>query len=192
MQHQAVSTIPEAEYLEQERASEIKSEYYKGEIFAMAGASRKHNLIVANVITTLNVQLKKKPCRTYPSDMRLKIKEMELYTYPDVMVVCGDEKFGDEKQDTLLNPDVIIEVLSDSTERYDRGRKFENYRKAESLKEYVMISQNCRKIERFYKNERGQWELTESDEENPLVFLESIGCELEISEVYDKTEDVSS
>ncbi|QTA93322.1 Uma2 family endonuclease [Desulfonema magnum] len=192
MQQQAVSMISEAEYIEQERTAEIKSEYYQGEIFAMAGASRKHNLIVANVIGELRYQLKNKPCRTYPSDMRLKTEATGLYTYPDVMVVCGDEKFTDERQDTLLNPDVIIEVLSDSTESYDRGRKFQNYRKVGSLKEYVMISQHCRKIERFHKNEKQQWVLTESDKENPSVFLESIGCELELSEIYDKTEDISS
>ncbi len=189
-QDAAVPMISEAEYLEMERASETKNEYYEGEVFAMTGASRRHNIIVSNVIIELGSQLKKKPCIAYPSDMRLKIKASGLYTYPDVMVVCGEEKFGDEKQDTLLNPDVIIEVLSDSTESYDRGEKFENYRKLDSLKEYVMISQKRRKMEKYARTENRQWLLTESDEEHPMIILESIGCELKLSEVYDKTEDI--
>ncbi|QTA84550.1 Uma2 family endonuclease [Desulfonema magnum] len=189
-QEAKVPMISEAEYLDLERASETKNEYYQGEVFAMAGASRRHNIIVSNIIGRLNYQLIKKPCIAYPSDMRLKIEASGLYTYPDVMVVCGEEKFGDEKQETLLNPDVIIEVLSDSTESYDRGKKFENYRKLDSLREYVLISQNCRKIEKYARTEKRQWLLTESDEENPTIILESIGCELKLSEVYDKIEDI--
>ncbi len=189
MQPKTVSLISETEYFELERNSEIKHEYYQGEIFAMAGASEKHNVIVSNVIISLGVQLKKKPCRVYPGDMRLKIEETGLYTYPDVMVACGERKFGDEKLDTLLNPDVIIEVLSDSTETYDRGDKFLNYRLLDSLKEYVMISQNYRKIEKYSVNEYGKWVLTETDDENHVIFLESIGCELKLAEVYDKVEE---
>ncbi len=156
---------------------------------AMAGASRRHNLIVANAIGELRSQLKKRPCRVYPSDMRLKIEKTGLYTYPNIMVVCGEEIFIDEKQTTLLNPDLIIEVLSDSTESYDRGDKFRNYRLIDSLKEYVMISQNYLKIEKYSVNEYGKWVLTETDEDNTVIFLDSIGCELELSEVYDKVEE---
>ncbi|OQY59447.1 MAG: hypothetical protein B6245_06540 [Desulfobacteraceae bacterium 4572_88] len=125
----------------------------------------------------------------YPSDMRLKIEETWLYTYPDVMVVCGEEKFGNEQQDILLNPDVITEVLSDSTEGYDRGAKFGFYRTLSSLREYVIISQNSQKMEKYSRNEAGQWVLTESDAEHPGILLESIDCELPLSEVYDKVED---
>ncbi len=184
----AVSYISEEEYLEMEHKAETKSEYYDGEIFAMSGASRKHNLIVANVVASLVTQLRKKPCRVYPSDMRLKIEATGLITYPDVMVVCTKEKFRDNRKDTLLNPDVIIEVLSDSTEGYDRGVKFRNYRQISSLKEYVMISQHSRRIERYFRNPNKQWVLSEADDENPLILLESVGCTLDISEVYDKTE----
>ena len=152
MQQNKTSEITEAEYLAEERKRPFKSEYFRGEVFAMVGASEKHNLIVANLITTLNMQLKGKPCRVYPSDMRLKIEKSKLYTYPDVMVLCGERQFVDEKNDTLLNPEVIIEVLSDSTESYDRGVKFEHYRTAPSLKEYILISQNDRKMKRYYKN----------------------------------------
>ena len=188
MPEKANEVQTEKAYLEQERSSEIKHEYYRGEIFALPGVSRKHNLIVANLIGELRAQLKNTPCRIYASDMRLKIEKTGLFTYPDVMVVCGEERFSDDRQDTLLNPEVIVEVLSDSTEGYDRGKKFEQYRKLVSLREYVLVSQNSEKIERFLKNESGYWVLTESDEENPRLRLESIPCELSHSEVYEKTE----
>jgi len=186
MQQKAFNYIFESEYVEMERNSETKSEYYNGEVFAMSGASEKHNLIVSNLIFSLQLRLKKTPCRVYPSDMRLKVKT-GLYTYPDIMVVCGNRKFDDEKSDTLLNPDVIIEVLSDSTENYDRGRKFQNYQQIDSLKEYVMISQHRQKTEKYSRNKKGNWMLAESDKDNPFIILESVGCKLEHSEIYDKT-----
>ncbi|MEZ4527394.1 MAG: Uma2 family endonuclease [Desulfobacterales bacterium] len=185
MQQPALNYITEEEYLAMERESEIRHEYYDGEIFAMAGASRKHNLITANVIRELGNQLRNTGCRVYPSDMRVKIEATGLYTYPDVLIVCGEEIFADEKEDMLLNPAIIIEVLSDSTESYDRGRKFENYRMLNSLKEYILISQNRKKMERFFRNERGYWELDESDEENPQLHLQAAGCELRIADVYE-------
>lgn len=190
MQEKAATTITEEEYIARERAAEEKCEYYRGEIFVMAGASERHNLIVANVIAELRTQLKKTPCRVYPGDMRLKVTKTSLYTYPDVMVICGKREFADDQQDTVLNPDVIIEVLSQSTESYDRGLKFENYRKLRSLKEYVMISQTKRKMERYSKNESGSWVLAESDEANPAIMLEAINCRLKHLEVYDKVEDM--
>jgi Uma2 family endonuclease len=186
MQPQTIPYLSEDEYLGIERNSEIKHEYFEGEIFAMSGASRKHNLIAANVIITLGSQLKKKPCRVYPSDMRLKIERTKLYTYPDVMIVCGKDRFADDREDMLLNPDVIIEVLSDSTETYDRGKKFEHYRQIASLKEYVLISQHDRKIEKFMKTEDRRWIWDETDENNPEIILESVGCSLNLDEVYDK------
>ena len=188
MQQKTISLITEAEYLELERHSETKNEYFQGEIFVMAGASECHNLIVSNLIIALGTQLRNKPCRVYPSDMRLKIEDAGLYTYPDVMLVCGEREFSDEKQDTLLNPDVITEVLSDSTEGYDRGAKFGFYRTLSSLREYLMISQNSQKMEKYTRNDAGQWVLTESDAEHPGILLESIDCELLLSEVYDKTD----
>jgi Uma2 family endonuclease len=188
MQELAVTYITEEEYLTSERYSEDKHEYYRGEIFAMTGASERHNLIELNAASELRVQLKKTPCRVYPSDMRLKIHETGLYTYPDVMIVCGKREFVDDKQDMITNPDVIIEVLSDSTEKYDRGKKFGHYRKLESLKEYIMISQHERRIEKYLRNNAGFWIFTESDEEHPLMKLESVPCTLDLSEVYDKVE----
>jgi len=189
MQPQVVPYITEEEYLEFERNSEIKHEYYDGEIFATSGASEAHNLIVANLIAILGLHLKKKPCRVYPSYMRLKIEKTKVYAYPDVMIVCGHDKFADNKEDMLLNPDVIIEVLSDSTESYDRGKKFGHYRKIVSLKEYVLISQNVPKIEKFVRTENYLWIFSATDERITDMSLESVGCTLNLDEVYDKVYD---
>lgn len=188
MQTKPTNIITEEEYLEMERNSEVKHEYYDGEIFAMAGASERHNLIVANVIGELRNKLKKSPCRVYPSDMRLKIEEAGLYTYPDVMVICDKTEFTDNRNDTVVNPEVIIEVLSDSTENYDRGKKFGNYRRLASLKEYVLISQDVKKIEKFCRIEDEKWIYSETDENRPEIILESLNCELSHEEVYDKVD----
>lgn len=115
------------EYLAIERQAKLKSEYFDGEMYAMAGASREHNIIVANLIRLLGNQLVEKPCTVYPSDMRVKVTEMGKYTYPDVVVACEEELFEDDHNDILLNPILIIEVLSDNTEAYDRGKKFKHY-----------------------------------------------------------------
>ncbi len=184
MQEAIIATITETEYLEIERSSEIKHEYYRGEMFAMAGASRNHNVIVANVIRELGVQLIDAQCTVYPSDMRLKIQEADKFVYPDVMVVCGEERFLDDRQDTILNPTVIVEILSDSTEAYDRGSKFAHYRRLDSLKEYVLISQTEQRIEKFLRNESGYWLLSETDENIPEIILESIDCKLDLAKVY--------
>ena len=120
----ASQLMSEAEYLEFERASEIKHEFLDGDVFDMTGASEAHNLITVNVITALKNQLRGRPCKLYASDMRVKVSTTGLYTYPDISVVCGEAQFGDEQLDTLLNPNLIIEVLSPSTESYDRGKSF--------------------------------------------------------------------
>src|SRR5690606_7579846 len=127
------------EYLEFERSSEIKHEFYNGRVFAMAGAKRRHNLIALNIGSEIRSNLKGKDCEAYPSDMRVLVAEFGLYTYPDVSVVCGKPEFQDDVLDTLLNPVLLIEILSDSTESYDRGRKFQHYRSIETLKEYVLV-----------------------------------------------------
>ncbi len=130
------------EYLAMERQAETKSEYYAGEVFAMAGASRKHNLIVPNLAYLLVGQLKSRSCEVYNSDMRVKVSATGLYTYPDLAVVCGKPRFDDDQEDTLLNPTVIVEVLSKSTEAYDRGEKFAMYRALESMTDYLLIAQD--------------------------------------------------
>jgi len=177
----------EAEYLEMERASEIKHEYHQGEIYAMAGASEAHNLIALNTSASLHGQLRQSPCRTYQSDMRVKVSAASLYTYPDVTVVCDDPQFEDDGVDTLLNPTLIVEVLSPSTERYDRGKKFQQYRMLPPLQEYVLISQDAARIERYLRvNE--QWVLTDAVGLEAEIELESINCRLKLADVYERVE----
>src|SRR5262245_46847116 len=132
-----IPRVTPEQYLVLERKADFKSEYLNGYIIAMAGASREHNLIAGNLHGELRSQLKGRPCETYVSDMRVFIDRTGLYTYPDIVAVCGEARFQDDGVDTLLNPTVIVEVLSDSTERYDRGRKFGHYRQLPSLREYV-------------------------------------------------------
>jgi Uma2 family endonuclease len=179
------------EYLAIERKAEYKSEYYAGEMFAMAGASEPHNLIAGNTFATLHAQLRKRPCKVYPSDMRVKVSPTGLYTYPDVTVVCGKAQFDDEEKDTLLNPTVIIEVLSPSTEGYDRGRKFEHYRKLESLQEYVLIAQDTYHVEHYTRQPDNQWLLSEIEGLQGTLHLPSINCDLPLADLYDKVEIVS-
>lgn len=189
MSTQALLKPTPQEYLAMERRSNYKSEYVNGEIFAMAGASEAHNLIVANVIRELSVQLKGKSCKVYPGDLRVKIPHTGLYTYPDVSVVCGKAEFDDDQQDTLLNPILIIEVLSTSTESDDRGAKFAHYRKLDSVLEYLLISQERRLIERYVRQPDSRfWMLSDADGLQETMELTSIHCQLALAEVYDKVE----
>jgi Uma2 family endonuclease len=179
--------LTEAEYLEIERAAETKSEFFNGEMFGMAGARMPHILITANVAGELRDQLRGRPCLVLPADMRVKVSDTGLYTYPDVVVVCDEPQVEDAELDTLLNPTLIVEVLSRSTEAYDRGDKFAHYRRLESLKEYVLIAQDRPRIERFVRQgESQEWVLTEVSDPQGRVTLASIGCELALAEVYDK------
>lgn len=179
--------VSSQEYLAIERKSEQKSEYWNGEMFAMAGASRSHNVIVLNIGSELRIQLKGRPCEVYLSDMRVKIPSAHSYMYPDIVVVCGQPEFEDNQSDTLLNPTVIIEVLSPSTADYDRGAKFGRYRKLDSLKEYVLVSQEQPFIEHFVRqSETIFWLFSEVNELAATVELPSINCRLLLTEVYDK------
>ena len=188
MSSQATQHYTPEEYLARERQVQCKSEYHAGEIFAMAGASRWHNLIVANVIGELRSQLKGRLCTTYPSDMRVKISPAGLYTYPDVTVVCGAAQFEDNQQDTLLNPTLIVEVLSESTEAYDRGGKFAHYRKLASLLEYVLITQTKPHVEHYVRQPDSRWLLSEADNVHDTIHLPSIDCDLALAEVYYKVD----
>lgn len=180
-------TLDSASYLQQERSTDTKSEFINGQIYAMAGASREHNQLVFNLAGLLHPQLRNKPCSAYVSDMRVRSKATEAYFYPDLTVVCGDSQFEDEQQDTLLNPVLIVEVLSSSTEGYDRGAKFAHYRRIESLREYILIAQDRYSIERYKRNEAGQWLLAdEAGLADAVVVLEGIECELRLAEVYEK------
>lgn len=173
------------EYLAIERQAECKSEYSAGEMFAMAGASRQHNLIVANIIRVLGNQLLEQACNVYPSDMRVKISTIEKYTYPDVTVACGAEEFEDDN-DTLLNPVVIIEVLSESTEAYDRGKKFAHYQYLESLSEYILVAQDPYGIEQYVRQHDRTWTYRAFHSVDDVVPLQAIQCQLALWEVYAK------
>ncbi len=174
------------EYLALERQADYKSEYVDGEIFALAGASRPHNLIALNCGAELRGQLKGKPCEVFVSDMRVQLAASRRYTYPDVVVVCGEGDFTDSQSDTLTNPTLVIEVLSPSTEGYDRGEKFGQYRKLDSLQTYVLVSQNESLLEIFERQEGGRWLLSEYGGLDVSAPLPNINCELQLAEVYDR------
>jgi Uma2 family endonuclease len=186
MSQQIVPYVSPEEYLRLERQSEYKSEYLNGEIFAMSGASRKHNLITGNIGSELNQQLRGKPCEAYMSDMRVKVTATGLYTYPDVVVVCGEPKFEDTFVDTLLNPTLLVEVLSQSTERYDRIAKSSYYRTLDSLSEHLLVAQDEVRLEQYVKQTDGRWVLFEYSALENVVELSSISCSLALRDVYDK------
>jgi len=178
-----------AEYLALERAADTKSEFFDGEMFAMAGATEPHILITVNLVMSLGVQLRGRSCRLYANEMRVKVDPTGLYTYPDVVVVCGERRLEDDHHDTLLNPTLIIEVLSPSTEAYDRGKKFGHYRRLESLREYVLIAQDRCSVESFSRREvGGEWKITELNDLNGRLHLASIDCDLALADVYDRVE----
>lgn len=174
------------EYLTLERAAEYKNEYLGGEVVAMTGASRSHNLINVNILYEFRGQLEKAPCEVYPSRMRVRIPVANLYTYPDVVVVCGEPQFEDEFVDTLLNPTLIVEVLSKSTASYDWTLKSGYYRTLESLKEYLLISQNEYKVEQYVRQPEGRWLLTDINSLDGRVELASVPCVLALREIYHK------
>lgn len=176
------------EYLKLERKAEYKSEYFAGEIFAMSGASEEHNLIVGNVFAALHTQFRGRPCKVYASDMRVKVSKTGLYTYPDVVAVCEEAQLEDDQLDTLLNPTVLIEVLSKSTEAYDRGDKAGHYRKLPSLAEYLLISQDKPHVEHYVRQSDNRWLLSEASELHDIVTLPAVGCTLSLADVYDKVD----
>ena len=178
------------QYLALERKAEYKNEYINGEIFAMSGASKAHNLIAGHIFVELSTQLRGKPCDIFISDMRVKVHPTGMYTYPDVVVACGEPNFEDKQLDTLTNPTVIIEVLSPSTENYDRGEKFAHYRKLESLRDYVLVAQDKVRVEHYVRSKDvgGQWIFTEISDPDGTLRLASIGCEVALQDVYNRIE----
>jgi Uma2 family endonuclease len=174
------------EYLALERQAETKSEYWGGEVYALAGASTTHTIIGANTLAELVMQLKGWPCTAHTNDLRIKVARAGLYTYPDVAVVCGKAEFEDRNEDTLLNPTVLIEVLSPSTEAYDRGAKFEFYRTLESLSDYLLVSQSRPIIEHFTRQPDDRWLMSTYKGLDAVASIPAIGCELRLADVYDK------
>jgi Uma2 family endonuclease len=182
-----VTYLTPQEYLEIERQAECKSEYYAGEMFLMSGGTSVHARVAGNVFASLHVQLQGRECEAYSQDLRVCVNANGLYTYPDVSVVCGEQQFLDTKQDTLLNPVILVEVLSPSTEAYDRGAKFKLYRGIESFREYVLVSQDRPHIDRFVRQPNG-WFLTSVSGLDATVPLVTIDCTLALSEVYQRVE----
>jgi Uma2 family endonuclease len=177
-----------AEYLSMDRNSSEKHEFAFGETYAMGGASARHVEIVGNIARELGNHLRRRPCRIYSTDLRLCVDADRRYTYPDVVVVCGQPRFLDEELDTLLNPDLIVEVLSEYTRNYDRGDKFQQYRGIPSFREYLLVDQARAHVERYSKQEDGTWSLWETDSLDNVIHLESIAVTLPVSEIYLKIE----
>ena len=179
----ARSRISPEEYLAFERASDQRHEYADGEIFAMSGGTREHSLTATNIVGELRAALRGRRCEVHGSDMRIKVPSTRRYVYADGIIVCGRPLFEDETRDTLLNPLVIIEVLSDSTERYDRGAKFAQYQSVPSIKDYVLASQTEARIEHFHRLPDDTWLLRILGPGERLV-LESSGCEIAVDDAY--------
>jgi len=179
-------TFTPEEYLLIERHAPYRSEFLDGEIYAMAGATRKHNTIVGNLTAELQVRLKGTPCQVMSSDMKVDTRRGGLYSYPDLLIVCGEQKYLDSTEDVLLNPTVLIEVLSPSTEKYDRITKFARYKHIKTLREYVLVSQDSVRIDRYFLDPSGNWPLsTVAGPESSLV-LESVPVSIALRDIYDR------
>jgi Uma2 family endonuclease len=173
------------EYLMLERASREKSEYLDGAIYAMTGASRDHNHIVLNIAATLRGALRGSPCETFSNDLRVKVADSGLYTYPDVLVACPPISWDREHMDMLENPSVLVEVLSPSTELYDRNEKWARYQQLPSLQHYLLVAQNRVQIDHYSRDPRG-WRIETLSKLDDVVQLQAIGAELSLSDVYER------
>jgi Uma2 family endonuclease len=177
------------EWLEGERrALETRSEYVDGEVFAMTGASMEHNAIVSNINRELSIQFKGRPCQVYANDMKVLVRTANAGKYPDLVAFCGEPELLDGRRDVLLNPSLIVEVLSDSTEACDRGDKFALYRQIPSLREYLLVSQARVQVELYGRGEDGRWTLTDCRAPTDRVPLASLDCVLALMEIYDKVD----
>ena len=187
----AETLLTPEEYLALERKATVKSEYISGEILAMSGASNAHNLITLDIGTELNIQLRGRECLVYTNDMRIRTSPKGAYFYPDVVVVCGEPEFEDNVFDTLLNPTLVVEVLSPSTEVYDRGEKFRHYQELTSLREYILVSQDRVRVE-HYRLLKTQWAPTELRGHEDVLSLNAIRCELPLQDIYRRVPEIIS
>jgi len=183
-----VCQLREADYLEIERRAQFKSEFLDGEMFAMAGGSLAHSLIATNLAGEARHQLKGRPCVPFNSDRRLKVEATGLHTYPDLSVVCGPVRFAGPERDTIVNPTLLAEVMSESTEAYDRGTKFAHYRQMPSLQECLLVSQWEPRIEQFVRQADGQWLLGTAGGMEASLELPSLGITIALGEVYARVE----
>lgn len=171
------------EYLDLERKADFKSEYLRGAIYAMSGGTLNHSIIASNLNGELHAQLKERPCQAVGSDMRVQVDSADAYFYPDLSGLCGEFEFHDDRQDTYRNPQFIIEILSDSNESYDRGKKFFHYQMLASLKEYVLVSQKMAVVE-VYRKEGEHWIYQLLRGKDAVLKLESVGCAVPIADIY--------
>jgi Uma2 family endonuclease len=183
-----VQRLSEAEYLKIERAAELKSEFYEGEMFTTSGGTRWHSLVAANTIRALGNALAQGNCVVFDSNMRVKVEATGLYAYPDVSVACENPRFVDNEMDTLVNPTFLVEVLSESTEAYDRGKKAEHYRQILSLREYVLVSQNGPRVEQYIRQENGDWLLRDTVGIKSELKLVSLNISIPLAEVFSKVQ----
>jgi len=174
------------EYFAMEETAEYKSEYFHGEIFAMAGGTPDHNRITVDLASALNSMFIGGSCEAFASDVRVQIDTNKHYTYPDVVVVCGEIEFAEGRKDTIANPIAIMEVLSDSTKDYDRGTKFTAYRTIKTLREYVLIEQDSVHVEAFFKEDDGTWRLREYFDIKEMLPLKSLQMEIPIKDIYNR------
>ncbi len=177
--------ISEQDYLEAERKAFEKHEYYKGEIFAMSGASFPHNKIFSNLIVDIGYKLKGKKCTPYGSDLRIHIPASSLYTYPDMSIICGEIEATDNKFDTATNPSVIIEILSPTTKDYDKGSKFTLYREIKTLKEYILVDSTSISVEKFIRNADNSWQLTEFKLLSDVFSINTVNAGMVLSDIYE-------
>lgn len=186
----ALQTQPEYsfdDYLAIEReAIDEKNEYAAGRVYAMTGASYNHNLVVSNLVAELRIQLKGRPCAVLSSDMRVRIESADACKYPDIVALCDEPRFYDGRRDVLMNPALLIEVLSPSTEAYDRGGKFAVYRTLPSLRKYVLVAQDRLSVEVFARQQGGRWLLSAFGTLDDKVELDSIQCRIPVRDIYDK------
>jgi Uma2 family endonuclease len=178
--------VTSEEYLRLERLADTRSEYFEGEIIPMPGVTREHNLINGNLVFELKSQLSGRPCEVYFCEMRVKVPVTGSYAYPDVAALCGEPVFEDAEVDTLLNPQLLIEILSESTERHDRGLKLRHYRSIETLQEYVLVSQTEPRLERYTRGAAGDWTYSDVTDPVGVLGLSSIACRLSVARVYDR------
>lgn len=186
MSSEPVRHLSPEDYLAFERQAETKHEYVGGEVFAMTGASLAHNAIVLNLGTELNLQFRGRPCRAYTSDLRVAVSPDGPFYYPDVVALCAEPRLLDDERDTLLNPEVVIEVLSPSTEAFVRGLKFSHYRAIASLREVLFVAQDAVRVEHFVRRDDGQWLFADHTGLEAVVELPALDGRLELARVYDK------
>src|SRR5450432_423210 len=182
-----VSNLTEEQYLATERAAEFKSEFLDGVMYAMSGGSLRHSDLASNLLAELRAMLRNSECKAFNSDLRVRVSA-RMYAYPDVSVVCGKPLLADERQDILLNPVVILEVLSPSTEQYDRGMKFQLYRTIESLREYILVDQDKVLIEQYIRQDVSTWTLRDHQTLEDELKIDSIGVSLPLRLVYDRVD----